>query len=90
MLGRDEQAGPVSVVLEDSAHLIVQGASGSGKSTGVYGLLAQLAPAPDALVVGSDITGLTLAPWAARPSLAGWHALGTARPAAHATVLECR
>jgi energy-coupling factor transporter ATP-binding protein EcfA2 len=88
MIGRDEQARPVVIEMESSAHLIVQGASGSGKSTGVYGLLAQLAPASDVLVVGSDITGLTLAPWATRPGLEGWHALGTARPAAHITVLE--
>jgi S-DNA-T family DNA segregation ATPase FtsK/SpoIIIE len=88
MIGRDEQARPVTIALESSAHLIVQGSSGSGKSTGVYGLLAQLAHAPDVMVVGSDITRLTLAPWATRLELKGWHALGTRDPAAHVRVLE--
>lgn len=88
MLGRDEQARPVTIALPESAHIVMQGASGSGKSTGLYGLLSQLVIAPDVMVVGSDITGLTLAPWAARPGMPGWCALGTRAPAAHVAVLD--
>jgi DNA segregation ATPase FtsK/SpoIIIE, S-DNA-T family len=88
MLGRDEDTNPVLIDLAAAAHLIVQGASGSGKSVGVYGLLAQLADAPDVRVIGSDITGLTLGPWAQRPDAAGWYALGTRDPQAHIRVLE--
>jgi DNA segregation ATPase FtsK/SpoIIIE-like protein len=80
MIGRDEQGCPVVLELETAAHIVVQGSSRSGKSTGIYGVLAQLSEAPDVLVVGSDITGRTLAPWAARPGNPGWHALGTPRP----------
>lgn len=88
VLGADELGRPVPVELGDSAHLIVQGASGSGKSVGMYGLLGQLAPAADVRVVGSDITGLLLAPWAARPDVApSWCALGTRDPAAHVRAL---
>jgi len=74
MVGRDEQGCPVPLELGTGAHIVVQGSAGSGKSTGVYGLLAQLAPAPDVLVVGSDITGLTVGDWAARPGNPGWRA----------------
>lgn len=88
MIGRDEQARPVPIALADSAHLIVQGSSGSGKSTAMYGFLGQVAPAPDVLVVGSDITGKLLEPWATRPGMAGWHALGTRNLGAHVRVLE--
>lgn len=88
MLGRDEEATRVDVLLAESAHMIVQGAAGSGKSTGVYGLLVQLRQARDALVVGSDIHGLTLRPWAMLPDAKGWHALGTRDLGAHIRVLE--
>jgi hypothetical protein len=87
--GRDEDGGPVRVDLADesSAHLVVQGSAGSGKSTGVYGFLAQYATAPDVAVIGSDITGRTLRPWADRSS-PGWHALGAKDLAAHIRVLR--
>ena len=85
-IGRDEQGDPVPIALGVGAHLIVQGSSGSGKTTGTYGFLAQLAPARDVLVVGSDVTGLTLAPWA--PRAPGWCALGTRNLDAHIRVLE--
>lgn len=88
MLGRDEEASRVDILLGESAHMIVQGAAGSGKSTGVYGMLAQLTDARDALVVGSDIHGLTLRPWADRAADKGWHALGTRDLHAHLRVLE--
>lgn len=85
--GDDENGRPVTVELGDAAHLIAQGASGSGKSVFTYGVLGQLADAPDVRVVGSDVTGLTLAPWARRDGPRGWHALGTGDPAAHVTAL---
>lgn len=86
-LGVDEGGQPVSVDLGASAHLIAQGATGSGKSVGCYGLLGQLAEAPDVQVAGSDISRLLLAPWADRRE-SGPIALGTADPLAHVDVIE--
>jgi hypothetical protein len=90
ILGISEEGRPVRIRLDSAAHLIGQGASGSGKSVGTYGMLAQLVDAPDVRVVGSDITGLLLGPWADRPrsGIGFWHALGTANPTQHVTVLE--
>lgn len=87
-LGRGEDGDPVAVRLGSAAHLIVQGASGSGKSVGCYGLLGQLAHATDVRVTGSDITGLLLAPWLGRPGEVPPPVLGTRAPAAHVTMLE--
>ncbi|GAA1106800.1 FtsK/SpoIIIE domain-containing protein [Pseudonocardia alni] len=86
ILGRDEGGDPATLDLSTAAHVIVQGASGSGKSVGCYSLLAQLAGAPDVVVAGSDITGLLLAPWAGHaPS--GLVALGTRDPDVHLAAL---
>jgi S-DNA-T family DNA segregation ATPase FtsK/SpoIIIE len=85
LLGRGEDGQPITLELAGAAHLVVQGASGSGKSIGCYSLLSQLATVSDLAVTGSDITGLLLAPWQRydiRP------ALGTRRPEEHAEVLE--
>lgn len=87
-LGEDEQGVPVRLGLASAAHLIVQGASGSGKSVGCYGLLGQLAHAPDVLVAGSDITDLLLAPWTEHARSRGWQAVGTGQPVKHVEILE--
>ena len=87
-LGSDELRRPVELWFGEGAHVVVQGSSGSGKTVAAYGLLGQLADVPDALVVGSDVTGRTLAPWADRPGNPGWHAMGTRNLAAHINILE--
>lgn len=89
-LGIGEDGTQLSMDLGASAHLIVQGTTGSGKSVFTYGLLAQLAAAPDVLVTGSDVSGLLLAPWADHPRHAGHQVLGTGDPQAHVALLEQR
>lgn len=91
LIGADESGMAVLLTLPETAHFIVQGATRSGKSTALYGLLAQLAHAPDAAVTGSDPSGLLLAPWARRSTTGAPIAapvLGTADPAAHVAMLE--
>jgi S-DNA-T family DNA segregation ATPase FtsK/SpoIIIE len=89
-VGWDEHGDPIAITLTapDAAHLMVQGASGSGKSTGAYGLFRQLARPRDVRVIGSDITAKLLDPWATRPDGKGWCALGTSYPEGHVNVLE--
>ena len=88
ILGRTEDGITLGHAFTDAGHLAVQGQNGSGKSALCYGLLSQLAAAPDVLVAGSDITGLLLGrAWddtAHRPhQVTGTHDLE-----AHAVLLE--
>ncbi|HEY2205123.1 MAG TPA: FtsK/SpoIIIE domain-containing protein [Pseudonocardia sp.] len=87
-LGVTEDGHPLTLDLLSSAHLIVQGATGSGKSVGCYSLLGQLAAAPDVRVTGSDVSGLLLAPWVIHPRHAGHQVLGTGNPLAHVELFE--
>ena len=88
ILGRTEDATTLGHAIADPAHFGVQGQNGSGKTAFCYGLLSQLAAAPDVLVTGSDITGLLLGrAWddtAHRPH----QVVGTHDIAAHAVLLE--
>lgn len=86
-LGHGEDGLPVRLDLGSGAHVIVQGATRSGKSTGLYGVLGQLAGLPHVEVTGCDPTGLLMAPWRARRAVVG-PSLGTGDPAAHVAVLE--
>lgn len=86
VVGADETGLPVLLKLSETAHVIVQGSTRSGKSTALYGLLSQVARASDVVVTGSDPSGLLLAPWAQRTSIP--IALGTADPAGHVRTLE--
>jgi hypothetical protein len=88
IMGVDELGDDVGVRLGQAAHLIMQGASGSGKSVGSYGFLGQLAAARDVIVAGSDITDLVLAPWCVHPRSRGWQATGTHQPVKHVEILE--
>lgn len=85
--GLDEYADPVTGDLSTAAHLIIQGATGSGKSMFAYGLLSQLAAAPYVTVTGSDVTGLLLGPWVDHAT-AGIPVLGTRQADAHVHLLE--
>ncbi|WP_433782443.1 FtsK/SpoIIIE domain-containing protein [Actinomycetospora sp. CA-101289] len=88
ILGRAEDGDTIAHALAESAHLLVQGQNGSGKSRFTYGLLAQCAHAADVLVTGSDITGLLLGgPWDGTRHR-DHQAAGTADLDAHAAVLE--
>jgi S-DNA-T family DNA segregation ATPase FtsK/SpoIIIE len=88
ILGRTEDGITLGHAFTDSGHLGAQGQNGSGKSALFYGLLSQVAAAPDVLVTGSDITGLLLGKaWdgtAHRPH----QVAGTADLQAHAVLLE--
>ncbi|WP_433506758.1 FtsK/SpoIIIE domain-containing protein [Pseudonocardia halophobica] len=86
-LGRDELGDRVELELEAAAHLIVQGATRSGKSTGLYRVLARLGRLPHVRVTGCDPTGLLLAPWLARSGPIA-PSVGTGDPAAHVRVLD--
>lgn len=46
-----------------AGHTAIQGATGSGKSSTLYSLLAPLAGHRDVIVCGSDVSGLVLGPW---------------------------
>jgi S-DNA-T family DNA segregation ATPase FtsK/SpoIIIE len=84
-LGVDEAGEPIPLVLSSAMHLVLQGATGSGKSVAAYSLLGQLVNAVDVEVVGSDPTGLLLGPWRDRtPHLA----LGTGDAGRHVQVLQ--
>ena len=87
-LGVDEVGEPVLLDLASSAHVIVQGTTGGGKSMGCYSLLAQLSEAPDVRVTGTDPTGLLLRPWAGRWTDVPAPALGTKDVFANVAVLD--
>jgi hypothetical protein len=86
-LGTDETGTDYGITPVDLVHLIVQGATGSGKSVFVYGLLAQLATSPSVLIAMSDPTGLLTRPFADTVH-SEWHVGGTADPDAHIDLLE--
>jgi len=86
-LGRGEDGRRVDVDLATAAHVIVQGATRSGKTVGLYGVLGQLAHLPHVEVTGCDPTGLLLTPWVARGGPAV-PTTGTADPAKNVAVLE--
>ncbi|WP_433781583.1 hypothetical protein ACQPX6_17550 [Actinomycetospora sp. CA-101289] len=89
ILGRDEAGRIVGHVIARAAHIAVQGQNGSGKSAFLYGLLAQLAEAPDVLVAGCDPTGLLLgAPWDGTRHRDWQCAAGAGRADLHAAHLE--
>jgi hypothetical protein len=69
--------------LDELTHVVVQGATRSGKSAWTYSLLAQLAAHPHVEVAGIDPTGLLLRPFGAHPR--GWRAIGTTDPATRYT-----
>lgn len=80
VLGVDEHGEVIAVPVDELTHVVMQGATRSGKSAAGYSLLAQLARRVDVDVVGIDPTGRLLGPWGAHPQ--GWRVCGTADAAA--------
>lgn len=87
LLARDEDAQDVTADPAELPHLVVQGQTGSGKSTWLYALLGQLAHRPDVLIAGVDPSGLLLRPFAGTRH-AGWQVCGLADPARILAVLD--
>jgi S-DNA-T family DNA segregation ATPase FtsK/SpoIIIE len=86
LMGANEYGQPVTVDFSQRVHLIVQGRTGSGKSRLSYGLLQQLATAPDAIIAGSDPSSVLLRPFEGTRH-AFWQVLG-GDVAAHAELLD--
>lgn len=63
LLGRVEDGTTLRVEPAELPHVIAQGATRSGKTRWLYGVLAQLAARPDVEVAGVDPSGLTLRPF---------------------------
>lgn len=87
LLARDEHGRDVATDPAALPHLAVQGQTRSGKSTWLYGLLAQVAARPSVLVAGIDPTGLLLRPFAGSRH-DPWQARGLGAPEAILAVLE--
>jgi S-DNA-T family DNA segregation ATPase FtsK/SpoIIIE len=85
LLGANEYGQPVTIDFGERVHLMVQGRTGSGKSRLSYGVLQQLAAAPDAIIAGSDPSSVLLRPFADTRH-APWQVLG-ADVRAHAELL---
>jgi hypothetical protein len=83
VFGIDEHGDTVTERLDELTHVVVQGATRSGKSAWTYSLLAQLAAHPHVEVAGIDPTGLLLRPFGAHPR--GWRVIGTTDPATRYT-----
>lgn len=86
LLGLGEDALELVYDFERGAHTIVQGVTRSGKSVFTYGVLAQLAGNPRAVVAGSDPTGLLWRPFAGSRH-ADWQVSGVADRHAHEALL---
>ncbi|MGH3897967.1 MAG: FtsK/SpoIIIE domain-containing protein [Pseudonocardiaceae bacterium] len=85
ILGTDEDGQRVTIDFTERVHLLVQGRTGSGKSRLSYGLLHQLAAAPDAIIAGSDPSSVLLRPFQGSRH-AAWQVLG-ADVTSHADLL---
>jgi hypothetical protein len=85
-IGVDEQGRRLTYEPPQFTHVVVQGATGSGKSVWTYGLLSQLAGRLDVLVTGCDPSGLLFRPFVGSRH-ADWQASGVADPERFAKVL---
>jgi S-DNA-T family DNA segregation ATPase FtsK/SpoIIIE len=86
-LGQDETGYQHRITPAGLVHLIVQGATGSGKSVFTYGLLAQLCRIPEVLIAMSDPTGLLCRPFTGTVH-EPWHESTPADPDAHIALLR--
>lgn len=86
LLGLGEDGIPVVEDWHRGAHTIIQGVTRSGKSVLTYGLLAQVADDPAALITGCDPTGLLWRPFAGSRH-ADWQVSGVGDPLAHEALL---
>ncbi|MEJ2866108.1 FtsK/SpoIIIE domain-containing protein [Actinomycetospora flava] len=67
LLGVGEDGRDIAVPWARRVHTLVQGSTGGGKSTLVYGQLSALAGRRDVIVSGIDPSGLVFRPWPAHP-----------------------
>lgn len=86
-LGRDEQDVGYWISPVELVHLIVQGATGSGKSVFTYGLLSQLVGIAEVLIGMSDPTGLLTRPFVGTVH-SEWHVSSPADVDAHIALLQ--
>ena len=86
-LGRDETDQGYWLTPVELVHLIVQGATGSGKSVFTYGLLSQLVGIPEVLIAMSDPTGLLTRPFIGTVH-AEWQVSDSANIDAHIDLLR--
>jgi S-DNA-T family DNA segregation ATPase FtsK/SpoIIIE len=87
-LGVDEAGELVLLDWVQATHMIVQGTTGGGKSTGMYSLLAQHAGVSDARITGCDPTGLLLRPWIGHWDDVPAAAVGSKNPMAFVTTVD--
>ncbi len=85
-LGQDEAGRPVRGLWADLTHAVVQGTTGSGKSSWTYATLVQAAGNPDMLVAGCDPSGLFWRPFTGSRH-ADWQVSGLRSVQAHAELL---
>lgn len=87
LVARDELGAGMRLPWSAAPNACVQGATRSGKSVWCYSVLAQLARCDDALVAGSDPSGLLLGrPWEGTRHRA-WQATGSGDVLAHRDLL---
>lgn len=84
-VGTNARGQRVSIDLFEPSHLAIQGATRSGKSVFLYGLLGRLADREDVAVAGFDPSGILLSPWKGHPG-GELLALGTGDLENHAAV----
>lgn len=87
-VGQTEHGAAVSLDWHRAPHVIVQGATRSGKSVWCYSVLGQLAGQSDVLIAGSDPSGILLGRPYAGTVHAGWQVTGTANIAEHVDLLR--
>lgn len=87
IVGTDETGLLIAPAVTELGHVVVQGQTGSGKSTFLYGLLAQLANVEQLRIAGCDPTGVLLRPFAGSDH-AAWQSTGTADPGVHVVLLD--
>lgn len=83
VLGPDEYGAPVAFTPATLPHCAVQGATGGGKSTFLYGLMRQVVTTPGMRLAGADPSGVIFRPLPDDP----WRASGLAHPADLVAVL---
>lgn len=88
LIGMRDTGVPLSIELRRIAHIVVQGATRSGKSRWLYGYLSQFSACSDVRISGSDVSGVLLRPFIGHPRHGHNLALGTESVQDHLDVLN--